>query len=150
MNFWNDTDLAGQGNPIQLVSADQWDTDDWYEPPRTDLIDFNDSSDFVSEGGWLRGCEMTTVWHFYPRCFVGSGCGPSGTFTFTVEWDWGWGGPKYTCSSSNPDYACFDGTGAGPINWALAGAGWKPPHRGIRAPTVHKSRAPAQLSWNAD
>ena len=54
--IWNDTDSrTSQGNPIQLVSSQQWDTDDWLSPPRTNLIFFNDAADVISEGGTWRG-----------------------------------------------------------------------------------------------
>ena len=107
-----------QGNPIQLVSAQQWDTDDWATPPPNYLITYNHDADFVSEGGLWRGCAQSSVWHFVPECFVDSGCGPDGTFTFNVEWDWGWSAPKYSCTSSNPQFKCQDMT-AGVINWYL-------------------------------
>jgi hypothetical protein len=120
MSVWNDTDNdMVQGNPIQLVSSQQWDTDTWYEPPRTDIIDYEQSSDFVSAGGFLRGCSQSTVWHFIPECFVGEGCGPSGTFTLTVEWDWSWVAPRSTCTSSNPDFKCVNGTVGTIANYSL-------------------------------
>src|SRR5262249_53984917 len=88
------------GNPIQLVSAQQWDTDDWSPPPSGGVVqDVQDTGPFVSEGGLWRGCWQSTVWHFVPECFVDSGCGPDGTFTLTVGWAWGTNMPTYTCTS---------------------------------------------------
>ena len=109
------------GNPIQILSEQQWDTDNWDPNPPSDLI-FPGSADvnFTSDGGWLRGCEQSTVWHFVPECFVDSGCGPSGTFTISVEWDWRWDGPRFSCTSSNPQFKCVDATGGGA--WKLVPA----------------------------
>jgi hypothetical protein len=125
MDFDNATDFGpngsrGAGNPVQLLSASQWSTDNWNPNPDGRLLDFGDGEDFTSDGGFLRGCEDTTVWQFVPRCFVGGNCGPSGTFTFTIEWDWSWDAVKYTCTSSNPQYTCVDATSpGGVINWSL-------------------------------
>jgi hypothetical protein len=71
-----------QGNPIKLVSAEKWDTDEWSPAPPTSLITFHHGANFRSEGGLWRGCSQSTVWRFFPMCIVGSGCGPEGTFTF--------------------------------------------------------------------
>ena len=128
MDFDDATDYAtngsrARGNAVQLVSASQWPTDDWNPNPDGRLLGYGDGEDFTSAGGFLRGCADTTVWQFVPGCIVGEGCGPTGTFTFTVEWDWSWGTPKYTCTSSNPQYTCVDATTpGGVINWALEGA----------------------------
>jgi hypothetical protein len=116
-----DGDLANNGpkawgNPIQLVSSQQWDTDDWSPPPPGDRFDpLKNTGSFVSEGGFLRGCWQSTVWQFVPRCF-NDGCGPDGTFTLTAGWPWGSFPPTYTCTSSNPQFTCLD-LGGG--NWRL-------------------------------
>jgi hypothetical protein len=126
MNVANLTDgfptRSTRGNPIQLVSSQQWDTDDWAPPPSTSIIFYDGGSDFVSEGGLWRGCAQSTVWHFVPACIVGEGCGPSGTFTFNVEWDWGTNAPTRSCTSSNPQFKCLDMTDSGGINWWLVPA----------------------------
>jgi hypothetical protein len=100
------------GNPIQIESEQQWDTDNWDPNPPSDII-FPLSADvnFTSDGGFLRGCAQTTVWHFVPECFVDSGCGPAGTFTIGVEWDWGWAAPRFSCRSSNDQFKCIDAGG---------------------------------------
>jgi hypothetical protein len=120
-NFTETPDV--HGNPIQLVSADHWDTDDWAPAPGSDIVDFNGDMGFASEGGLWRGCALTAVFHFIPRCYTdGRGCGPDSTFTFTVEWDWNSAAPRYTCKSSNPAFKCQDETNGGVINWYLVPA----------------------------
>lgn len=117
MAFANETTSYGWG--IQLVSSSQWDTDDWEPAPPTDPIQVNSGADFMSAGGLWRGCAQSTVWHFIQ---APDGSGPTGTFTFSVEWDWGWDAPKYTCTSSNPQFKCKDMTANGTINWWLVPA----------------------------
>jgi hypothetical protein len=109
-----------RGNPIQLVSSQQWDTDDWAPAPPSDLVfQWGSDVDFISEGGFLRGCAQSTVWHFVPMCIVNEGCGPDGTFTISVEWDWTWVAPLYSCTSSNPQFKCVE---AYPGAWKLVPA----------------------------
>lgn len=94
------------GTPIQLVSADRWDTDDWAPAPNELHRLYDGGADYTSEGGLWRGCAQSSVWHLGSACIVGDGCGPDGTFTISVEWDWGWNAPRFRCTSSNPQFTC--------------------------------------------
>ncbi|HKR97996.1 MAG TPA: hypothetical protein VJU79_00650 [Candidatus Dormibacteraeota bacterium] len=116
-NFTNEPYV--QGNPIQLVSAQKFDTDEWNPAPPTSIIGLSQGAYFRSEGGLWRGCSQSTVWHFIPLCRVDRGCGPDGTFTFYVKWNWGWDAPIYGCTSSNPQFKCFNMTARGFIQWYL-------------------------------
>jgi hypothetical protein len=102
--------VNGAGYNLRVISATNWDTDTWTPgnptgnsvPPTWELV-------WTSEGGLFRGCWSQVVLGF--DTFMNQQNPPPVTFTITHGWPWN-GDGSVSCTSSDPDYVCRQGTDA--------------------------------------
>jgi hypothetical protein len=111
------------GWDIQAIGSSKWDTDSW-DPgiPVAAILGDEASIKWESDGGLFRRCSNSAVWQFVNE-FIGPDHSPSGTFSITTTYPWS-GSGTYTCTSSNPRYACTGGENfAGDAEWIVGLAG---------------------------